>query len=112
MSKRVIEVADLIEIYARGVGYLREYDDREEVTGLLIYRDTIAKRLQAGAEVTDEAIKQLAEADDRLIEAIPWLEEHFPEVFRANDDIPRRYWWWHLDEGPQVREEAEKTKVA
>lgn len=99
------DLASRIRIYAAMVGNLHLYDDELEITNALVWRDSIQETLDGGAEPKSENLARLEGADQRLVKLRAFIAERFPEVFEDRG-APSDYWWWHLDEGPQVREEA------
>ncbi len=103
-----------IVLYEKMTRYLAEYDDDEEVVALFAGRDVIQDAISREEEISSEFMTVLKKGDDRVVGLWRDLSERFPHVFEPGRkaDISREYWWWHLDEGPQVREEAEKAKIA
>lgn len=103
-----------IELYKEMTEHLSKYRDSEEVIALFVNRELIHDRLLRGEKVSSEVLGLLEEGDKTLASLWRKLFLTFPTVFEPGRkaNIPRAYWWWHLDEGPQVREEAEKAKVA
>ena len=89
------------------VDHLQEYNHWMEVSNLLVWRDGIHDALRAGVGISPDHRLMLAAAEDRLISLWKELVRRFPDVFA--DRAPLEYWWWHLDKGPQVREEAERA---
>jgi len=73
----------------------------------LLCRDEIHDALREGAELPTLLETKLHEADRKLLSVGKDLVRRFPDVFI--DRAPREYWWWHLDKGPKVREEAERA---
>jgi len=61
-------------------------------------------------ELSEAQQAQLRIFDDRLQERWQKVAEMLETLVWVEPD--RRHWWWHLDEGPQVREEAERLKAA
>lgn len=77
-----------------------EYEDLlspAEVDDLCIIRDSLAM-----ISLSEVERQELAHLDALLL-------KHW-RIIAANllsyGDKPRAHWWWHLDEGPQVREQA------
>ena len=68
-----------------------------EVLDLLTIRD-ILSRCTLGAHEQAE----VSRLDDLLIKHQWLVTGNIPPY----PDVPRSRWWWHLHEGPQVREEA------
>jgi hypothetical protein len=102
------DLAFEIERYAELIEYFPGEDEPEEIIYALIYRDCVHDRLKQGEKLTPLLAQKLAEADARLKSMRSDLVRRFPGVFLTNR-APRDYWWWHLDEGPQVREQAEQV---
>ncbi|MBI2321922.1 MAG: hypothetical protein HYU88_07485 [Chloroflexi bacterium] len=95
-----------IEVYGTMIDLLPRYKERAEVAEIFIRRELIDAALGETA-ASETVVHQLDEADAKLLGHRSLLLRRFPEVFRLRaPNIPRRYWWWYLDEGPQVREEA------
>ena len=104
-----------IERYAADVEEsLPEYDDHYEVTALFALRDVIEDALDASGRITGSQERTLAQADAAIVKLRKWLVSAFPDVFdpARKDSIPPRYWWWHLDEGPEVREQAKAAEAS
>ncbi|MBI2321795.1 MAG: hypothetical protein HYU88_06815 [Chloroflexi bacterium] len=68
-----------------------------EAFDVLWVRDRLDK-----AQLTDVEQQELRELDDLLVKYSDVIVANMPP--RA--DVSRSHWWWYLDEGPQVREEA------
>ncbi len=98
-----------LDLYAKLTRQIPTFDERSEVENVLIWREAIYEALLAGQKLSETQNEVLAEADDRLVEQAAWITEHFPQVFEHGRRVPRDRWWWHLNEGPQVREEAERA---
>ncbi|MBI2321236.1 MAG: hypothetical protein HYU88_03875 [Chloroflexi bacterium] len=94
-----------VRVYAAAVDKLPLYTEWLEVSTALVHRDAIQEEIAAGKSLSPAAQKLLAEADDRLVANRHVLLKRFPEIFEERG-APREYWWWHLEKGPQVREEA------
>ena len=77
----------------------------------LLWRDEVEDELGAGGRVSPERAKLLAEADTRLVAASRSIVKRFPGLFGDFAKHPLRYWWWHLDKGPRVREKAGRAAV-
>ena len=103
-----------IVLYEEMVKYLPEYTDEEEVFALFVTRDVISVRLTQGEKADPELLALLARADNTLVELWRWLSSTFPNIFDRDRKatIPPDYWWWHLDEGPDVREQAKASEAA
>lgn len=57
----------------------------------------------ARVALTQQQLAQLGAIDDQL-------QAHYARVVEAEvfaNGHPRTHWWWHLGEGPQVRDEAQ-----
>lgn len=100
-----------VRIYVAMVDSLPRYTDELEVEATYLWREDIANALDAGEKLDAESKALLQRADQRLVEQRPLLVKRFPTIFAVERkaEIPRRYWWWYLDEGPQVREQAERV---
>ncbi|MBI4507129.1 MAG: hypothetical protein HY691_16485 [Chloroflexi bacterium] len=96
-----------MDLYAEMVQSLPLYRDREEVINLFVMREFIEKKLDR-TPLAGAAIQQLERADTALTLHSTLLRQRFRDLFRScrPSDVPRSYWWWYLDEGPQVREQA------
>lgn len=101
-------LASKLRVYAAMVDKLAKLDDYLEVYAVFDWRDDIHEDMRAGKVLDPESAKVLEGSDQRLIEQRGRLLQRFPDVFDVDRKarIPREYWWWHLDEGPQVRREA------
>ena len=106
MSEDLVLAFDLYSIM---VSKLHLYQDWLEVENALLWRDEINEALQAGISLTNEQMAALRKADDLLLAQRDRLVRKFPQVFENTERISSRQWWWHLDKGPQVREEAERA---
>ena len=100
-----LELAADVHTYAAMVRNLRLYDDWMEVTNLLVWRDAIAKDLMGGGLLGADDQSMLRDADDRLLAERSWLLRRFPRAFEDRG-APPASWWWHLRQGPDVREQA------
>ncbi|MCM8748137.1 hypothetical protein NET02_03180 [Thermomicrobiaceae bacterium CFH 74404] len=100
-----------VRVYAAMAAALMTYEDELEVEGALNWRDAIEERLHAGETPSPETSHLLAEADAALIRASEVLVRRFPDLFhpQRKANIPRQNWWWHLDEGSQVRKHPEQV---
>lgn len=88
----------LLEVYLQQIKNIDAPDDLMTETLLVLStRDEFEKL----ALTEDESVR-LNEADDELL--LRW--EALAKALPFSGDQPREYWWWYLDEGPQVREEA------
>jgi len=97
-----------VRVYAAMVDSLALYQDELEVEGAFNWRDSIAERLEAGEQLPPESAALLRRADDQLMRQREMLVRRFASVFdpERKATVPRALWWWFLDEGPQVREQA------
>ena len=86
------------------VNRVTSYEEDDEVYVVLTRRDEIHEAIKAGDYPSPELAALLEQADEELLAQGQLLVSRFPDVFA--DRAPREYWWWHLDKGPQVREEA------
>jgi len=72
-----------------------------EVDELLLIRNRISEM-----DLNSEQMAEVRKADDLLIKhrrlIMEWLSV-------GSIEEPVAHWWWHLDKGPQVREEAERA---
>ena len=100
------ELSLALELYTNMTRELPHYSDWLEAENVLFWRDVIQESLDAGARLSVGAQSQLDEADDRLVAASDVIVRRFPEVYQDSEPMPPRFWWWHLDKGPRVREEA------
>ena len=103
------DLSKSLDLYATLTKQMHMFDERSEVENVLIWREAIYEALLAGQKLSETQNKVLAQADDRLVEQAAWITQHFPQVFEHGRRAPRNRWWWHLDKGPQVREEAERA---
>lgn len=102
------DLGSLIRLYAEMVENLSDYLDEEaELVELFIRRELIEDALRAGAEFSTTERERLRAADATLVRRRRRILRRFPKLFAERSaDVPRLYWWWYLDEGPQVRGEA------
>lgn len=102
------DLASKVRVFAAMVEHMLEYDEHLDVSAALVWRDSIhndlKNDLKVGAPAPPDAERLLEEADARLLAMREELVDRFPEVFE--DRAPREHWWWHLEKGPQVREDA------
>lgn len=68
---------------------------------VLIARDVLENRW---AELTSEERTRIESLDNILASKHDIVSEVLPTA----DRYERRRWWWHLHEGPQVKDEAER----
>lgn len=72
-----------------------------EVDEILLIRNRISEM-----DLSPEQKAEVRKADDLLIKhrglIMEWLSV-------GSVEEPIAHWWWHLDKGPQVREEAERA---
>ena len=97
-----------ITIYVAMSENIIRYDDWLEAENVLIWRDAIHDELEVGAKLSGEQEKLLAEADDRLLAARETIVARFPQAFWGEAATKDR-WWWHLPDGPDVREKAREA---
>ncbi|MBI4496762.1 MAG: hypothetical protein HY689_02545 [Chloroflexi bacterium] len=77
-----------------------EYEDLlspGEVDDICIIRDELA-----AAQFSEEEQQELARLDGLLLKHWRIIATNLLDY----RDKSRAHWWWHLDEGPQVREQA------
>lgn len=72
-----------------------------EVDELLFMWDEISR-----IDLSPEQRAELTKLDDILMKHYRVVAEWMPTRLPGES---RSHWWWYLDEGPQVREEAEKA---
>ncbi len=103
-----VDLASSIGVYASMVRHLSSYEEQEEVLAALIWRDEVHEELLKGVSLAPDLSAELVAADDLLVRQRERLVERFPDAFHPDRkrNRSRDYWWWYLDEGPQVREEA------
>lgn len=97
------------DLYCIMAGKLHLYQDWLEVENVLLWRDEIHEALQAGMSLTIQQMAALREADDLLLAQRDRLVREFPEAFADTEGVSLRQWWWHLPEGQNVRDEAERA---
>lgn len=72
-----------------------------EVDEILLIRDRISEM-----DLSSEQRAEVRKADDLLMKhrrlIMEWLSV-------GSIEEPLAHWWWHLDKGPQVRDEAERA---
>jgi hypothetical protein len=100
-----------VRVYAAMVDALALYHDELEIEGAFNWRDSIAERLKSGEQLSPESAALLKHADDQLMRQREMLVRRFAAVFdpERKATILQSLWWWHLDEGPQVRAEAREV---
>jgi hypothetical protein len=92
--------------------YLNAIEEEARQTPQSEYLDLLSQGeaidlLCARDEIEEDALQpterqELARLDDLLLKHHRLISAHVPLI----PDKPRSQWWWHLDKGPQVREEA------
>lgn len=101
-----LRLAESVDQYVHLVGLLEddEYYDIS-IPVILADRDAIAE----GWSGLDAEQRARVEAADKVL-----AQKHriVAQMLPHPEHTDRHAWWWHLNEGPQVREEAEKKKVA
>ena len=91
----------LLETYQFEIEDLDEPEDLcSQALIVLSTRDSLAQ-----LPLTEQEQQALSRLDAELIKRWETLAECLP--FPSEHD--RKHWWWFLDEGPQVREEALQT---
>lgn len=103
------DLASDVRLWDFMVRHFGTYDDDEELIAAFIRRDEIHDQLKAGATLSDELRSLLRAADDAAVRQARSLANRFQDTFWRGRHLGREHWWWYLDEGPQVREEAEKA---
>lgn len=98
-----------IDIYCNMTAKLPLYNDHTEVENILLWRDEIQDEIDSGVVLTPDQARALREADDRLLAQRDRLVADFSSAFTKTESVGPRHWWWHLDKGPHVREEAERA---
>lgn len=98
------DLAFSVERYAELVESFPREDEAEEVIYTFLYRDEIHDAVKEGAKLSARSAELLDAADRKLLSMHADLARRFPDVFGRG--APAEYWWWHLDKGPQVREDA------
>lgn len=103
------ELERSIDIWAAQVENISRYDYYMEVSNALVWRDGIQDALDAGETLTPEYRAKLREADEAFWAQREELVAKFPDVFSParQEAGPPSYWWWFLNEGPQVRERGD-----
>lgn len=101
-------LASKVRVYAAMADKLSKLRDYLEVYAMFDWRDDVYEDLQGGELLDSESVALLEHADQKLIEERATLLQRFPDLFHPDRKarIRRECWWWHLDEGPQVREQA------
>ena len=79
-----------------------DYTFEQDVFEALIGRSALQERW---AELTGEQCEEVRRIDDVLV----GLHARVAELLPAGGFHPLREWWWHLDQGPKVREETERA---
>ncbi|MCL5958775.1 MAG: hypothetical protein M1358_05560 [Chloroflexi bacterium] len=98
--------ADIRAYRMRVSGISDDYNYETDALEALIHRSHIQERWE---ELTPQQREEITRIDDDLAR----LHRRVADVLPPGGETPdRSQWWWHLDEGPQVRKEAEKRKVA
>lgn len=100
-----------LRLYAARVKVIAQEEEDDDVIATLAERDGIQDDLDAGARLTVEQEAFLRQADDLLVSQARTLVDRHPDVFTPDRQNagPRSYWWWFLNEGPQVREKAREA---
>ena len=99
--------------YVAQVRSIPLYDDWHEVSNVFVTRDGIEDELMETPAIGDDLAAMLERADAELVTHQERLARDFPAAFEVALDVPRRYWWWHLDEGPHVRKQTpQATRTA
>lgn len=100
------DLASKIDIYAEMVDALPRYEEAGEIVNVFVTRELIQDRLTQGDPVAPGLLEALHRADSRLLEHRTVLADRFPEVFEPRGDLPREYWWWHLEGRPRIGRRA------
>jgi hypothetical protein len=80
-------------------GISDDYNWQNDATQAVITRSMVE---DIWVQLTPQEQAAVLAADNTLIEN--W--ERVAESMLDPKEYPRTHWWWYLDEGPQVREEA------
>jgi hypothetical protein len=98
-----------LRVYAEMTKKLPLFTEWDDALNVLVWRSAIYDEVMAGESLSGEELRELRAADDRLVAQRDYLMAKFPGVFESKRSVDRREWWWYLDEGPRVREEAERA---
>ncbi len=98
-----------LRLYAARVEVIAEEKEDDDVIATLAERDGIQDEINAGAKLTPDQMRILEQADDRLVSQARRVVAMHPDVFIPDrqEAGPRAYWWWFLNEGPDVRKRRE-----
>jgi hypothetical protein len=90
----------MIDAYAKYVGWIAIEEDNWETFAweALIIRSELAEQW---AMLSTAEAQRVERADERLAGCVGQLQDILPGA----GDYPRSHWWWHLYEGPEVREQ-------
>jgi len=77
---------------------LPSYAEDEEVSALLVWRESLQDRIDAGERTTPTAASLLETADRALKRLLPDIASRFPDVFALDPAPPNRLWWWHPEQ--------------
>lgn len=90
----------LLEIYEENINNLDDPDEiGNDVILVLCTRNSLER-----SHLSDEQQRRLDRLDDELVARQAILAEVLP--LPVSEEYDRTYWWWHLGEGPQVRQQA------
>ncbi|MCC7450291.1 MAG: hypothetical protein IT324_22930 [Anaerolineae bacterium] len=93
----------MIRTYAMRVrGIADDYNWETDALEALVGRSVLEERWE---ELTNRQRAEVSEIDDGLVQQWRRVAKLLPTL----DKNPPSHWWWFLHEGPQVRQEAEKT---
>lgn len=105
---KALTVTERVERYCTWVQIAREDEPFEyAVFEALLLRSKIEREREALTKEQQEAVEK---ADDLLVEIHDRVAEAL-DTFIEERDSEATHWWWHLDEGPQAREEAGKKMI-
>jgi hypothetical protein len=82
-----------------------DYTFEEDVLGALIGRSALQEHWD---ELAEEQREEVHRIDDMLVGLHARVAEALDTVVRQREP-DHTHWWWYLDQGPKVREEAERA---
>lgn len=95
-------VENLLPRYVRKVDLLQDDDYYDtNVPLILIDRDVLEDQIDT---LTAEQIQRMQAADLKLVKKAKIVAQMLPSL----GEHSRSRWWWFLNEGPQVREQAQE----
>lgn len=95
----MVTLENLFAIYEQAIGIL---DNPDEIISDSVLVLTTRNGFEDYLLTVDQQLR-LDELDDQLVKRWKVVAEALPNPNFADD---RRQWWWFLNEGPQVREQA------